>query len=73
MLIIFTSIVGIGQFLFSMGFSLLSIHMMVAGRVIMGFGGQSIVITATSLIAEYFKQDYLSLSIVRNLNYDIIS
>ncbi len=68
MLIIFTSIVGIGQFLFSLGFSQLSLFTMVAGRIIMGIGGESIVITTTSLIAEYFKQDYLSLSIVLSYN-----
>ena len=50
----------IGQFLFSLGCSQANMTLMLIGRVIFGFGGETINITQNIMLIKWFKKEELS-------------
>ena len=56
----------IGQYLFFLGTSWYSFSIMIIGRIIFGYGCESIFITQSTIISQYFSKNQLSLAMVRD-------
>lgn len=54
-LVVFSGLIMIGQAVVSLGVSLGSFYLVLAGRVIFGFGGESLGVAQSSLLAMWFK------------------
>ncbi|TMW56666.1 hypothetical protein Poli38472_006676 [Pythium oligandrum] len=63
MLVVFSLAVLIGQIVFAAGSTLLSFHTMLVGRVLFGFGGESLTVAQGTLVAEWFKDSELALAL----------
>lgn len=68
MLIIFASFITAGQALFAFGASLKSVPVMLAGRVLFGFGGENLTVAQSALIAVWFKDKELAFALGLNLS-----
>ena len=56
MFIIFCFLILIGQFIFAFGCSFKSVNIMLIGRVLFGFGGDSLNIAQFAVIIQWFSQ-----------------
>eukprot|EP00039_Didymoeca_costata_P016515 m.297845 g.297845 ORF g.297845 m.297845 type:complete len:690 (-) comp16404_c0_seq4:67-2136(-) len=63
MLVVFNVTLCAGQLLFALGGSLKSIPVMLAGRVLFGFGGENLTVAQSALIAVWFKNKELAFSL----------
>ena len=53
--IFFGALLGLGQALFAIGASSKSLWLVLAGRVVFGFGGESMTVGASTLLADWFR------------------
>ncbi|CEG42787.1 major facilitator superfamily [Plasmopara halstedii] len=68
MLFAFSTAILAGQFIFATGCSLSSFNLMLFGRVIFGFGGESLGVAQGTLVASWFKNSELALALGINLS-----
>ena len=61
MYFVFGMFLMIGQFIFAMGSSTNSIYTMLIGRIIFGFGGESLNITQNAMICKWFLKSEIAL------------
>ena len=54
-LLIFASLITLGQTIFSIGISIKSWPVMFLGRLVFGFGGESFTVANSALLADWFK------------------
>ncbi|KAL2915235.1 hypothetical protein HK105_205100 [Polyrhizophydium stewartii] len=66
-LLVLSAAVCIGQTLFSLGVSLKSFGLMLAGRVLFGIGGESIGVVQSSITTSYFRNKELAFALGLNL------
>lgn len=59
-LILFTSVLTVGQFLFALGGAKVSYGLMLTGRGIFGLGGECMSVAQSSIISQWFKGQELS-------------
>jgi MFS family permease len=67
-LLLFSSLIAIGQVIFSLGLSLKSWPLMFVGRLVFGFGGESFTVANSALLAQWFKGKELAFSFGVNLS-----
>eukprot|EP01038_Epipyxis_sp_PR26KG_P009922 gene9922-13345_t len=67
-LIIFVSCISIGQFVFAFGLSIKSWPIMLLGRVIYGFGGESLGVGNSAILSVWFKGKELAFAFGLNLS-----
>lgn len=67
-LLLFSSLITIGQVIFSLGLSLKSWPVMFLGRLIFGFGGESFTVANSALLAQWFKGKELAFAFGVNLS-----
>uniref|UniRef100_K3X0A8 Lysosomal dipeptide transporter MFSD1 n=1 Tax=Globisporangium ultimum (strain ATCC 200006 / CBS 805.95 / DAOM BR144) TaxID=431595 RepID=K3X0A8_GLOUD len=63
MLLVLTSLVLTGQTVLAIGSSMSSFRIMLLGRIIFGFGGESLGVARTTFIATWFKKRELALAL----------
>jgi MFS family permease len=67
-LLIFCSFITLGQFVFALGFSMKNWPIMLIGRVIYGFGGESMGVANSAILSEWFKGKELAFAFGINLS-----
>lgn len=67
-LIIFTSLLAVGQVVFSFGLQAKSWVIMDIGRIIYGFGGESLAVANSAVLSEWFKGKELAFAFGLNLS-----
>jgi MFS family permease len=67
-LLLFSSLIAIGQVIFSLGISIKSWPVIFLGRLVFGFGGESFTVANSALLAEWFKGKELALAFGINLS-----
>jgi len=67
-LLLFTSILTIGQLVFMMGGYQANFNLMLAGRVIFGLGGESMGVAQSSIVSVWFKGKELAFAMGLNLS-----
>ncbi|RQM14010.1 hypothetical protein DD237_000296 [Peronospora effusa] len=68
MLFAFSTAILTGQVIFATGCSLSSFNLMLFGRVVFGFGGESLGVAQGTLVASWFKDSELALALGINLS-----
>ncbi|CAH0475668.1 unnamed protein product [Peronospora belbahrii] len=68
MLFVFSTAILTGQVIFATGCSLSSFNLMLFGRVVFGFGGESLGVAQGTLVASWFKNSELALALGINLS-----
>lgn len=58
-MILFASLITIGQVVFALGLSIKSWELMFVGRIIYGFGGESLGVANSAILADWFKGTHL--------------
>lgn len=67
-LLLFASLIAIGQVIFSIGLSIKSWPVMFVGRLVFGFGGESFTVANSALLAQWFKGKELAFAFGVNLS-----
>lgn len=67
-LLIFTSLIALGQVVVSFGISIKSWPVILTGRLIFGFGGESLTVANSALLAEWFRGRELAFAFGINLS-----
>jgi MFS family permease len=67
-LLLFSSLIAIGQVIFAIGLSAKSWPIIFLGRLIFGFGGESFTVANSALLADWFKGKELALAFGINLS-----
>jgi MFS family permease len=67
-MLIFASLVGAGQLIFSFGLSIESWPVMFLGRFVFGLGGENLVVANSALLADWFKGQELAFAFGINLS-----
>lgn len=67
-LILFTSILTVGQLVFTMGGYQSNFDMMIAGRVIFGIGGESMCVAQSAIVSSWFKGKELAFALGINMS-----
>lgn len=67
-LFIFGSFITIGQAIFAIGLLVKSYPVMIVGRIFFGFGGESLSVAQTTLVALWFQDKELALALGINLS-----
>jgi MFS family permease len=67
-LLVFCGFITIGQFIFALGLSMKSWPIMLLGRVVFGFGGESMGVANSAILSEWFKGKELALAFGLNLS-----
>ncbi len=65
---IFTSVIGLGQVIFSLGLSIKSWPVVFVGRLVFGFGAESLIVANSALLADWFRGRELALAFGINLS-----
>jgi len=60
MLMLFAGFIVTGQLIFALGGSIKSVPLMLAGRVVFGFGGENLTVAQSTLISMWFKNKELA-------------
>jgi MFS family permease len=68
MLLTFSMAILVGQIIFAIGSSTSNFNLMLAGRVVFGFGGESLGVAQGTLVASWFKNSELALALGINLS-----
>jgi MFS family permease len=66
-LLIFASLIAVGQIIFSLGLSIKSWPVLFLGRLVFGFGGESLTVANSALLADWFKGKELAFAFGINL------
>jgi MFS family permease len=66
--LLFTTVLTIGQFVFAMGGTQNNYHLMLAGRAIFGLGGECMSVAQSAIISVWFKGNELSFAMGLNLS-----
>mmetsp|Transcript_15707 Transcript_15707/g.23004 ORF Transcript_15707/g.23004 Transcript_15707/m.23004 type:complete len:196 (+) Transcript_15707:70-657(+) len=67
-LLLFVSLITLGQTIFSFGISIKSWPVMFVGRLVFGFGGESFTVANSALLADWFKGRELAFAFGINLS-----
>ncbi|KAF0691106.1 Aste57867_17604 [Aphanomyces stellatus] len=67
-LLMFASIITVGQIVFAIGCSTTQFNVMLLGRVIFGLGGESLGVAQSTLVASWFKNKELAMALGINLS-----
>ncbi|KAH9106702.1 hypothetical protein AeMF1_017761 [Aphanomyces euteiches] len=67
-ILLFASIITVGQIVFAIGCSTTQFNTMLFGRVIFGLGGESLGVAQSTLVASWFKNKELALALGINLS-----
>ena len=67
-LLIFSSLIAVGQVIFAIGLSVKSWPIIFLGRLVFGFGGESFTVANSALLAEWFKGKELAFAFGINLS-----
>lgn len=67
-LLLFSSLIAVGQVIFSIGLSIKSWPVIFLGRLVFGFGGESFTVANSALLADWFKGKELALAFGINLS-----
>jgi MFS family permease len=67
-LLLFSSLIAIGQIIFAIGLSMKSWPVIFLGRLVFGFGGESFTVANSALLADWFKGKELALAFGFNLS-----
>jgi len=67
-LLLFSSLIAIGQVIFSVGLSIKSWPVIFIGRLVFGFGGESFTVANSALLANWFKGKELAFAFGINLS-----
>lgn len=67
-LILFTTILTIGQLVFTMGGYQTNFDLMIAGRVIFGIGGESMCVAQSAIVSSWFKGKELAFALGINMS-----
>lgn len=67
-LILFTTVLTIGQLVFAMGGYSSNFDMMLAGRIIFGMGGESMCVAQSSIVSTWFKGKELAFALGINMS-----
>lgn len=67
-MILFTSILTLGQFVFYLGGSQEKFGLMLAGRVIFGLGGECMSVSQSTIVSNWFKGKELALALGLNIS-----
>jgi MFS family permease len=67
-LILFVSLISAGQVIFAFGVSVKSWPIMFIGRVVFGFGGESIAVANSSILADWFEGKEVAFAFGLNLS-----
>jgi len=67
-MIVFTSFIACGQVVFAFGLSIKSWPVMLVGRVIFGFGGESLSVANSAILADWFEGKELAFAFGLNLS-----
>jgi len=67
MTLIFAGCILVGQCIFAFGTSIKSLPIMLLGRVVFGFGGESVTVATSTLLAIWFQDKELALALGINL------
>eukprot|EP01036_Dinobryon_divergens_P026204 gene26204-34825_t len=67
-LLLFASLITVGQSIFSFGISIKSWPVMFIGRLVFGFGGESLIVANSALLADWFKGRELAFAFGINLS-----
>ncbi|KAI8803498.1 major facilitator superfamily domain-containing protein [Cladochytrium replicatum] len=65
----FSSLVCLGQFLFSLGIALKQFPLMLVGRVVFGLGGESLEVAQARITTDWFKGRALAFALGLNLSF----
>ena len=68
MLIVFNLFILSGQLLFAFGISLKSVPVVLAGRTVFGFGGESLTVAQSALVAVWFQNREVAFALGLNLS-----
>jgi len=68
MLMMFTVFLVVGQVIFAFGASLNSFYVMIIGRIVYGFGGESLCVAAQTLLADWFLGKEMAMAMGINLS-----
>lgn len=66
--VVFTSLIAAGQLLFAFGCHIKSWPVMLAGRTLFGFGGESLSVGCSTIVAEWFKGKELAFALGVNIS-----
>lgn len=66
-LLIFASLIAVGQVIFAFGLSIKSWPVILIGRLVFGFGGESLTVANSALLADWFKGKELAFAFGINL------
>lgn len=67
-LIFFCAVLTVGQFIFMLGGYATSYNEMIAGRVVFGFGGESMQVAQSAIISQWFKGKEMAFALGLNLS-----
>jgi len=67
-MIVFCGFITLGQFIFALGLSMKSWPVMLLGRVVFGFGGESLGVANSAILSEWFKGKELAFAFGINLS-----
>ena len=67
-LVVFCGFITLGQFIFALGLSMKSWPIMLLGRVVFGFGGESMGVANSAILSEWFKGRELAFAFGINLS-----
>jgi MFS family permease len=67
-LVVFCGFITLGQFIFALGLSMKSWPVMLLGRVVFGFGGESMGVANSAILSEWFKGKELAFAFGINLS-----
>lgn len=67
-LLLFSSLIAVGQVIFAVGVSAKSWPLIFLGRLVFGFGGESFTVANSALLADWFKGKELALAFGINLS-----
>ena len=66
-LLLFTTILTLGQFVFMIGGYMASYNVMLAGRIIFGMGGECMTVAQSSIISSWFRGKELAFALGLNI------
>ena len=67
-LLVFSSLIAVGQIIFSFGISIKSWPIVFIGRLVFGFGGESLTVANSALLADWFRGKELAFAFGINLS-----
>ena len=68
-LLLFASLLLVGQLCFSLGDSIESLNLMLLGRALFGLGGESMAVAQSAVVTQWFQGKELAMALGVNLSF----